>query len=465
MLKLISINNVYSSLEGFAIKNNILLRRFATNPDRWSRLISEDLSSFKEMGDIVEDPWAFMRGTFLFHDQEPLLYLSQKPAWRKFMFTRKVFDDRVILLHSEKNSREVDEFCKDYNAIPVHWFSNGALAYEWYSVDRFCLFPAEDFKLVQMQYRFSCLNRLIGQQRVYRPILSSMLESTIDNKELRLSCNLVDPHSNKHISECLDNIVLPKHHLALLKKFENRIDPVLINVPEDDERDTGDSSSSLARDHYFMFTFCHIATETMFYDDTLHLTEKSLRAFVNMRPMILVGPPGALAYLRSYGFRTFGDYWDESYDNEKNPHKRLDKIFELIKNLNKMSLKDMTMMLRKMEDILAYNRNHFFNKFPNIILEELMENTSAAFLEYAARKPNGWLLERITSLTNKEFAEIKNSDFVPDDISPAKIYEDLRSGDRSSQDSNVRRFLHQHLGLDDVSSASEALNKIYQILA
>lgn len=460
------LDTVYKSLHRYALINNILIKKIAVNPGKWSRLLQEDLSSFYELDTGYYDEWNDFRGSMILHDQEPMMYQNQKNIWDRFIFSRSSFDDRFILLHSELNSREIDYFCRDYNAIPVHWFSNGALAYYWYIGDQLGLIHQDHIRQRQIEYKFSCLNRLIGQQRVYRPVLSAMLESTIDHSDLQLSCNLIDLDSSKHALDLVKEYNVPDHQLKYLKKFINKKERISINVDEPDlgSKLGGNNLGSQLSKSYFNKSFCHIATETMFYEDTLHLTEKSLRAFVCMRPMILVGPAGSLAYLRNYGFKTFGEFWDESYDEERDPHKRLDKIFNLISDINKMSLDDMHVMLLKMEDILLYNRNHFFNEFPNVIYRELVKNIDVAFEEYRKKKPNGWTIKRLTSLTKKEFEEIKNISKIPDDVTPLQVFEDLKAGDRSSQDASLIRFLHQYLGLTDDMTASGALKKIHQIL-
>jgi hypothetical protein len=44
------------------------------------------------------------------------------------------------------------------------------------------------------------------------------------------------------------------------------------------------------------------------------LTEKALRPIACGQPFILAATPGSLQYLRSYGFKTFSGYIDETYD-------------------------------------------------------------------------------------------------------------------------------------------------------
>jgi hypothetical protein len=51
-------------------------------------------------------------------------------------------------------------------------------------------------------------------------------------------------------------------------------------------------------------------------------------------PFLIVATPHFLKYLRELGFHTYGDLWDESYDEELDYIKRIDKIVDLCNNLD-----------------------------------------------------------------------------------------------------------------------------------
>ena len=118
----------------------------------------------------------------------------------------------------------------------------------------------------------------------------------------------------------------------------------------------------------YLNTFCNIVTETTFgYDsmDYLHegtnncifITEKTEKCFAAGQPFIIASTPGFLKKLKELGFKTFDKWWDESYDDEINPMKRLDKIGETIKSLNKYSINDMERIYEEMIPILKHNQN------------------------------------------------------------------------------------------------------------
>ena len=109
----------------------------------------------------------------------------------------------------------------------------------------------------------------------------------------------------------------------------------------------------------------------MYYDESLHLTEKIFKPIVTKRPFILVGAPGNLEYLKRYGFRTFDQWIDESYDKETDPEVRIRMIAD---QLEYLCTQDVTKMYKEMQEVLTYNHQHFYGKFKEIIVDELLWN-------------------------------------------------------------------------------------------
>lgn len=67
--------------------------------------------------------------------------------------------------------------------------------------------------------------------------------------------------------------------------------------------------------HYPKF-FCEIVCETFFTNRTFMVTEKTMRPIINKKPFIVQGPKWYLKNLHSLGFKTFNQWWDESYDQD-----------------------------------------------------------------------------------------------------------------------------------------------------
>lgn len=91
------------------------------------------------------------------------------------------------------------------------------------------------------------------------------------------------------------------------------------------------------------------------------LTEKILKPIQQLHPFVILGPTGSLKYLKSYGFKTFSDFWDESYDDELIHSKRLLKVYETFSTLCNKSKKEWMELNKSLQTILIHNRNHLKN--------------------------------------------------------------------------------------------------------
>jgi hypothetical protein len=91
---------------------------------------------------------------------------------------------------------------------------------------------------------------------------------------------------------------------------------------------------------FYNESFCIIVNETRFAQHAANYSEKVYQAIQYKKPFVVVGPPKTLEYMRSQGIKTFSEFWDESYDDEIDHEKRLIKIFDLLRDINKFTYKE-----------------------------------------------------------------------------------------------------------------------------
>jgi hypothetical protein len=116
----------------------------------------------------------------------------------------------------------------------------------------------------------------------------------------------------------------------------------------------------------------YLVTETVATGRRLHLTEKTFKPICLRMPFVIVGTRGSLAYLRSYGFKTFGHLWDESYDDEINDHQRIEKIAFTLKAMDILSREEKQRLFDLAQDVCEYNYNHFYGGgFEQVLWAEL----------------------------------------------------------------------------------------------
>lgn len=147
----------------------------------------------------------------------------------------------------------------------------------------------------------------------------------------------------------------------------------------------------------------HIVTETVFYHDKLHLTEKVFKPIVAQRPFMLAAAPGNLAYLKNYGFQTFDQWIDESYDTIADPDLRLQAIVDQTSRLCAMSDVELRQMHREMQPVLKHNFEHLWTGFRQHIVHELVNN----FERSVRLWNNGRIDSRELPLHNIDLARVK----------------------------------------------------------
>lgn len=118
--------------------------------------------------------------------------------------------------------------------------------------------------------------------------------------------------------------------------------------------------------------FCRIVTETNFERPYQNFSEKTVDTIRLGKPFVLVAPYRTLTLLKELGFKTFDKWWDESYDTQINPEKRLRKIIKVIDKISNLSYTELNQMYEDMQPVLEHNLTNLNNcadKFYNYYKE------------------------------------------------------------------------------------------------
>ena len=116
----------------------------------------------------------------------------------------------------------------------------------------------------------------------------------------------------------------------------------------------------------------YLVTETVASGRRQHLTEKTFKPICLKMPFVIVGCQGSLAYLRQYGFKTFGHLWDESYDNEIHDDQRIEKIAFTLKAMDILPQHEKQRLFDMAQEVCEHNYNHFYNGgFEQVLWAEL----------------------------------------------------------------------------------------------
>jgi hypothetical protein len=128
----------------------------------------------------------------------------------------------------------------------------------------------------------------------------------------------------------------------------------------------------------FLNSCINIVTETSFQYNEVFLSEKILKPIVMYQPFIVFSSVHYLKRLKEIGFKTFDEFWDESYDDVEDWEDRYNKVLLLILELNNKSIDELNNLYKNLKHICIYNRNHLLtmkkNSWPKI-----MANISDSF--------------------------------------------------------------------------------------
>jgi len=138
-------------------------------------------------------------------------------------------------------------------------------------------------------------------------------------------------------------------------------------------------------------SYFSVITETIFYEHGHYISEKTFKGIQHLHPFIIVGKPGILKWLREKGFKTFSDFWDESYDDIQDNSKRIIKIFEVVKFLINKTTEEWDELYEKMYSILEHNRNRLLQYTEESVGNIYIENLNN-LLENEPNQENFFLL-------------------------------------------------------------------------
>lgn len=107
---------------------------------------------------------------------------------------------------------------------------------------------------------------------------------------------------------------------------------------------------------YFLNTFCSIVYEALWHEKVVFPTEKLNKCLMVGHPFIIVSTPRYLANIKKIGFKTFSDWWDESYDDITDNELRFNKLKEVVIEVNTWSIEKCNEVYKEMIPTLLHNQ-------------------------------------------------------------------------------------------------------------
>jgi hypothetical protein len=310
--------------------------------------------------DITENDYVF------FHDQEPVHLDLHNPLFKDVIRRNDDIKPRARghVVVSERGEY-VEEMCKKYGWKSHYYFYHGWACQDWFrGYDKtFLIDRARDRAPTRT---FMSPNRIIAGKRDHRVLfLYNIFKKELEHNHI--SAPRVCQYENVDIS-------------IIAQKYTNVYQDItdVFNQAQLPRLFAGEQQQQMASCWLTNFTeaadsLVYVPTETVYFGNRLHITEKTFKAIALEMPFVLVAPAGSLSYMREYGFKTFSHIFDESYDLETDDIQRIEKVTKLLKELDQLSPAQRQEIHCQCLPIVEHNYNHFFNGgLTDILWKELM---------------------------------------------------------------------------------------------
>lgn len=245
------------------------------------------------------------------------------------------------ILHREKNIDWLEVYCKNYTTKPYSFlYLNNRMIYS-----RYVLYKHMEYKQLLQYGIFSWRG---FQQQLNRALpLPTYVDASKDETRLKFK-NYVASNPDIEVRKIEDDV------LGL--DFDPLVHGAVVN-------------SKWIEDTYFS-----VVTETHVGNMPSHVTEKIYKLIFYCHPFIVIGPKNHLATLHRYGFKTFPELFDESYDSMPDSFEKYDFITDQIKfyttDEGKKKLEQIFPIIRS---TLEYNRKHLLSLSSDDIWNSLPE--------------------------------------------------------------------------------------------
>ena len=147
----------------------------------------------------------------------------------------------------------------------------------------------------------------------------------------------------------------------ILQHIEKLIDDEVPKMLGNEFKGDQEFMNYLINPNHYNSTWFSLVGETTYQDNSCtRLTEKTLKASM-MHPFIMAGTQGSLQMFKDFGFKTFPNLFDESYDLIRNNSERLKFIMNQVHVVLRMNEKEFMNKMEESYENVKFNQKHWMN--------------------------------------------------------------------------------------------------------
>jgi len=263
-----------------------------------------------------------------------------------------------------ERGENVERLCARYMWTPHYYFYHGWACLDWFrGYNRTFLIPRAQNRTPTKT--FMSPNRIVAGKRDHRVLfLYHLFKQGLQNNHI--SAPRICPAENVVVTSIAQKYSNVYHDIVPILE-QAQLPRTFVGEHTQEMHSYRLGNFVEACDSLF-----YVPTETVYFGRRTHITEKTFKAIALEMPFVLVATAGSLRYLREYGFQTFAGIFDESYDDEPDDIRRLERVVQLLKDLDNLSTRERQQIHRACLPRVQHNFNHFYyGGFADILWNEL----------------------------------------------------------------------------------------------
>lgn len=345
----------------FLENNDVFIYEFVMglNKESWFSNTEADLLSTSAKMPAVIDKIQYYNGYILIELGQESLY-DERLIYALHEYFRKVSIplNKIIFQVGNPQAHDMyDRYCFERGILKENRMHISTIEYFEFKASLQMHESAEIEEPRNLSYdlinkTFLCFNRNHKFNRNNLAVLfykADLLNSSFFS--MTKTCPSQDTHFLHHVNEIYYN-----HWNVTEQDLNAVVDLLPMTVDLDDVSDVGKIVNSWGKNQaYYKQSLISVVTESFFVEPIIFNTEKIWNPISYRHPFIMVGAPGTLKYLRSLGYKTFSEFWDESYDDIQDPTQRLQQIATLCMTIDKWSAKEKKDFFYKSMPITEHN--------------------------------------------------------------------------------------------------------------
>jgi hypothetical protein len=318
----------------------------------------------------IKNKTAYILITLLFEGYLNDMFLS---AMQEYFKHKNIPLTQIIYVTNCGNGKDVYEnYCRRHNIVPEMHMEYLPVfrvdktdiqnALDKYSLEGYTPGPKEK--------TFLCFNRRYSDHRLLF-FMIAVKRNLIDKFYMSMAAS--QPEANRTFKANAEYLIHKHNTYGFTKEDIDACDSLLPLVLDNDNFNQYPMETAVDPvEKFYKNSLVNIINETYFFNNIIHITEKTYKPIAFLQPFILLGAVGSLQHIKDMGFKTFGEFWDESYDIEIDDSVRFTKIVNIVEEISSWTEQKKIDFSYKVKGILEYNLNHL-NTMNNLEIDKFVE--------------------------------------------------------------------------------------------